>query len=187
MCDDADAYILVTDNITVGDNDNKTKAAFKNCHSFPRSEIHLNGEHVETADNLDLIMNMYNLTEYSDNYSDSTASLYHFKRQQPDPDNADLTTANSSSFKYKSRLVEKSTLEGASRVWKNAKIMVTLKYIGNFFSSLEMPLINTKLYLQLNWTKEIVISDSAGGTEFKITKTELYVPVVTLKLKTIIN
>ena len=83
-----DAYILVTGDITVVDGDENTKAAFKNCHSFVKSEILLNDEHVESADNLDLIMNMYNLIEYSDNYYDSTASLYQFKRQEPLPNNA---------------------------------------------------------------------------------------------------
>ena len=48
---------------------------------FIGCKIHLNNEHVEDSDNLDKIMNMYNLIEYSDNYSDSTASLYHYKRQ----------------------------------------------------------------------------------------------------------
>ena len=90
---------------------------------------------------------MYNLIEYSDNYSDSTASLYHFKRQEPPPNNADLTTANSSSFKYKSTLLENSTADNAHRVWTNTKIIAPLKYISNFFRSKELPLINTKLYI----------------------------------------
>ena len=76
MHDYANAYVLATGDITVVVGDANTKAAFKNCHPFIKSEIHLNDEHVETADNLDFIMNMYNLIEYSDNYSDSTASLY---------------------------------------------------------------------------------------------------------------
>ena len=83
LCDYADAYILVTGDITVVGGDVDTKVAFKNCHPFVASEIHLNDERVESADNLDLIMNMSNLIEYSDNYSDSTASLYQFKRQEP--------------------------------------------------------------------------------------------------------
>ena len=134
LVDYADAYILVTSNITVVGGDNNTSAAFKNCHPFTRSEIHLNDEHVETADNLDLIMNVYNLIEYSDNYSDSTASLHHFKRQEPGLNNAELTINNSSSFKYKSGLLGNSTADGANRIWKNAKIIVPLKYISNFFN-----------------------------------------------------
>ena len=58
LCDYADAYILVTGNITAEGGNENTKAAFKNCHLFVKSEIHLNDEHVEASDNLDLIMNM---------------------------------------------------------------------------------------------------------------------------------
>ena len=145
---------------------------------------------METAGNLDLIMNMYNLIEYSDNYSDSTVSLYHFKRQEPLPNNVNLTVADSSSFKYKSHLlgnlaevaaVVNPNIPQVHRIWKNAKIIVPLNYISNFFRSLELPLINTKLYIQLNWNKNSVISDAPEVTTFKITKTKLYVPVVTLK------
>ena len=54
--------------------------AFKNCAPFTRCVIHMNDEHVETAENLEMIMPMYNLLEYSDNYADSSGSLYRFKR-----------------------------------------------------------------------------------------------------------
>ena len=180
LCDYSDACILVTGNIKVTGGDENTKAAFKNCHPFT-SEIHLNDEHVETTDNLDLIMYMYNLIEYSDNYSDSAASLYHFKRQEPFPNNANLTTAGSYSFKYKSDLLGNATVENGNAVWKNVQIMVPLIYTSNFFRSLELPLINRKQYMKLNWTKNSVISDGARNTTFQITKTELHVPVVTLK------
>ena len=125
---------------------------------------------------------MYNLTEYSDNFSDSTASLYHYKRQEPLPNNANLTTAGSSSFKCKSDLLGNEAEDGNNLLWKNAQIIVLLKYISSFFISLELPLINTKLYIQLNYTKNSVISAvHADDSTIKITKTELYVPVVTLK------
>ena len=57
--------------------DEKTKIALKNCGIFTKSVIHLDDEHIETADNLDLVMGLYNMIEYSDNFSDSTASLHH--------------------------------------------------------------------------------------------------------------
>ena len=104
MCDYADAYILVNGDIAVTEADDNTRVAFKNCHPFVNCKIHLNDEHVEDSDNLDIIMNMHNLIEYSD----SVASLYQFKRQEQSYDNAnpkdivDLTVDNSSSFKYKS-------------------------------------------------------------------------------------
>ena len=183
---------MVTGNITVARGTVNTKVAFKNCHPFIGCKIHLNDERVEDSDNLDIIMNMYNLIEYSDNYSDSTASLYHFKRQNPLPNNAELTVADSFSFAYKSNMLGKSSniVLNAPRVevippnenatWKNSQIMVSLKYISPFFRSLELPLINTKLYIQLNYTENSVTSDNAGTSTLKITKTELYVPVVTL-------
>ena len=133
---------------------------------------------------------MYNIIEYSDNYEDSTASLYHFNRQEPLLSNVVLTVAGSSSFKYESDLLGRPTnitlaniLDGLNLIWKNAKIIVPLKYVSSLFRSLELPLINTKLYIQLNYTKNSVIStiDAANSSTFKITKTELYVLFVTLK------
>ena len=67
LCDYSDAYILVTGNITVSGGDDDMRVAFKNCHSFTRAVVHLNDELVDTAENLDLIVNMYNLIEYSNN------------------------------------------------------------------------------------------------------------------------
>ena len=180
LCDYADAYISVTGNITVEGVDNNTKAAFKNYYPFIKGKINLNNTHVDESDNLDLIMNMYFLMEYSDNYSDSTASLYKFKRQEPLDNNANLTFVDSASFKCKSNLLGNANVENNNAVWKNAKIIVPLKYISSFFRSLELPLIKTKLYIELNYTKNSVISDNAGAKSFKITKAELYVPVVTL-------
>ena len=103
----------MTGNITaVGGNAN-TNVAFKNCHPFTRSVIHLNDEHVDTAENLDLTMNLYNLVEYSDNYADTTASLYQYKRPQQPKTNAggldDVATGNLSSLKYKSSFLKGTT------------------------------------------------------------------------------
>ena len=87
---------------------------------------------------------------------------------------------DSSSFKYKSNLLGNAIAEDGNAVWKNAKIIVPLKYISSFFRSLEMPLSNTKLHIELNYSKNSIISNNAGNSTFKTTKTELYVPVVTL-------
>ena len=59
---------------------------------------------------------MYKLIEYSDYYSDFTASLYQYKRQEPLAGNANLTVAGSSSFKYKSDLLENATAEDGNAV-----------------------------------------------------------------------
>ena len=118
--------------MTVVGGDENTRAAFKNCHPFIKGKIHLNDTHVDESDNLDLIMNMYNLIEYSDNYSDSNASLYQFKRQEPLDNNTDLTIAGSSSFKYKSNLLGNSIAESNNAVSKNAKIIVPLNIFDHF-------------------------------------------------------
>ena len=66
LCDYSDVYILVTGNITVTSGNGNTKVAFKNCAPFTRCVTHINDEHVETAENLDIITSMYNLLESSE-------------------------------------------------------------------------------------------------------------------------
>ena len=78
-CDYSDAYILVTEDIKIADIVADTNVASKNCVPFTGCVTHVNAEHGETAENLDIIIPMYNLIEYSDNYADSSGSLYQFK------------------------------------------------------------------------------------------------------------
>ena len=75
LCDYFDAYIIVTEDIKIADIAADTNVAFKNCAPFKRCATHINDEHIETAENLDISIPMYNLIEYSDNYSDSSGSL----------------------------------------------------------------------------------------------------------------
>ena len=75
LCDYSDAYILVTGNIKVQNGNDATRVAVKNCCPFTRASFKLNNGQVDTADNLDLTMNLYDMLEYSDNYADTTASL----------------------------------------------------------------------------------------------------------------
>ena len=82
LCDYSDAHILVTGDIKVAGIAANTNVAFKNCAPFTRCVTHINDEHLETAKNLDIIMPMYNLIEYSDNYADSSRSLNQFKRYE---------------------------------------------------------------------------------------------------------
>ena len=82
LCDYSDAYIFVTGDIKVAGVAANTNVVFKNCAPFTRCVTHINDEHVETAENLDIIMPMCNLIEYSDNYADSSGSLYQFKRDE---------------------------------------------------------------------------------------------------------
>ena len=94
---------------------------------------------------------------------------------------ANVTTDDSSSFKYKSSFFKPLTAAD-NGVFKDVKTAVPLKYLSNFWRSLEMPLINCKIHLELNWSKDCVMSTIADTT-FKITNTKLYVPIVTLSSK----
>ena len=122
---------------------------------------------VNTPDNLDLTKSLYNMLEYSDNYADTTGSLYQYKRPESRDANGNVVNLVStlSSFKYQSGLVQKQLttpnsenvpantdrdFANAHRIWENIKIVVPLKDISNFFRNLELPLINTKLYMELN-------------------------------------
>ena len=181
LCDYAEAYILVNGTIRGTGGNNNTRLGFKNCAPFTKCNLEINDEHVDTAENLDIVMPMYNLIEYSDNYQDSSATLYQYKRDEPPEDNAlaDLTANNWSSFKHKiSLLGDRNVVGGIVRL--NVKIVVPLKYLSNFFRSLEMPLINCKIKLNLTWKKECVLSTDDGNAVFIINDTKLYVPVVTL-------
>ena len=133
-------------------------------------------------------MPMYNLIECSDNYSDTSGSLWQFKRDEI-TNNADVANDNNaSSFKYKSSLIGNT---GNSGTKNGVKIAVPLKYLSNFWRSLEMPLINCKVELSLKWIENCVLTTAAIGANanattgadnatFTITDTKLYVPIVTL-------
>ena len=129
---------------------NDTRLALKNCSPFTKCNLEINDEHVDTAENLDIVMPMYNLIEYSDNYQDSSATLCQYKRDEPPEADAvaDLTANNSSSFKYKISLLDDTNVVGGI-VRLNVKVVVPLKYLSNFFRSLEMSLINCKIKLNL--------------------------------------
>ena len=113
LCNYSDAYILVTGDIKVAGVAADTNVAFKNCVPFTRCVTHINDEHVETAENLDIIMPMYNLLGYSDNYPDSSESLHHFKRDES-PMNGrnslNFTLDSTTSFKYKASLLGKQLM-----------------------------------------------------------------------------
>ena len=178
LCDYAEAYILVDGTIRAANALNATRLALKNCVPFTKCNLEINDEYFDTAENLDIVMPMYNLIEYSDNYQDSSATLYQYKRDKPPEDDAvaDLTADNSDSLKYKIKLLVNVTevagdAAGVRRL--NVKVVVPLKYLSNFFRLLEMP-------LNLTWKKECVLSTGAGEAIFIINDTKLYVPVVTL-------
>ena len=130
-------------------------------------------------------MPMYNLLEYSDNHSDTSGRLWQFKKDgQPIGNNEgfnNLTANNSLSFKYKANLIDDTVADGANRKKEDTKIAVPLKYLCNFWRSLEMSLINCKVEFSLGWYEEYILSTSGIAGAFTITDAKLYVPIVTLK------
>ena len=181
LCDYAEAYILVDGIIRAAAADGSTRLALKNCVLFTKCNLEINDEHVDTDENLDITMPMYNSIEYSDNYQDSSATLYQYNRDEPPEANAinDLKTNTSSSFKYKVELLSNPVVaNNIARI--SVKVVVPLKYLSNFFRSLEMPLINCKIKLNLTWKKECVLSTDTCDAVFIINDTKMYVAIVTL-------
>ena len=119
-------------------------------------------------------MLMYNLIEYSDNYSDTSGSLWQFKKDEI-ISNANVTNNNDApSFKYKASIIGDTRDNGTKN---KVKIAVLLKYLTNFWRSLEMPLINCKVELSLKWYERCLLTVASTAT-FKIIDAKLYVPIV---------
>ena len=158
MCDYAEAYILVDGTIRAAAANANTRLALKNCVPFTKCNLEINDEHVDAAENLDIVMPMYNLIEYSDNYQDSSATLYQYKRDEPPEGDPipNYVVDNSSSFKYKVELLGDPVVAN-NIARRNVKVVVPLKYLNNFFRSLEMPLINCEIKLNLTWKKMRII------------------------------
>ena len=185
LCDYSGAYILVKGTITItgaGDDaaarqaDERDKGeVFKNCAPFTKCISKINNTQVDNAKDIDIVMPMYNLIEYSDNYAKTSGSLWQYYRDEP---NNNL--ANSKSFKFKVKITGKTP---AADNEKDVEIMVPLKYLSNFWRTLEIPLINSEVNLILTWSSTCVITNSTEAGTFEITDTKLYVPVVTLSTK----
>ena len=124
------------------------------------------------AKDIDIVMSMCDLIEYSDSYSKTSGSLWQYYK---DVQNDNLT--QSESFKPKIKITEKTPATGNT---KDVEIIVQLKYLTNFWKILEMPLINCEVDLILTWSTACVISSATGETKFEMTETKLYVLVVTL-------
>ena len=145
---------------------------FKNCAPFTKCISRINYTGIDNAQDIDTVLPMYNLIEYSDNYSKTSGGLYQYYKDKPNNNIAD-----SESFKSKIKITGKTPDDGNT---KDVEIIVPLKYLSNFWRTLEMPLINCEVNLILTWSKDCVISSATGETKFAITETKLYVPVVTL-------
>ena len=185
LCDFVDSYILVKGKITItgaGDDaaarqaDERDKGVtFKNCAPFTKCISTINNTDIDNAHDIDIVMPMYNLIEYSDNYSKTSGSLWQYYKDDP---NDNLT--GSKSFKCKVKITGKTHADGNT---KDVEIIVPLKYLSNFWRALEMPLVNCEVNLILTWSEDCVITNSTGEEKFAITETKFYVPVVTLSTK----
>ena len=217
LCDYSDAYILVKGTITVtapGANNNANNIRdkrnrsliLKNNNPFVSCITRINGELIEDADDLDIVMSMYNLLEYSNNYRKAIRSLYNYYRDELSDDAYDnnfdnIKVVNSNTFTYKNKIIGNTYNVNAGAqgydVNKNGtqevELAVPLKYLGNFWRVLNIPLISCEVSLELKWDKNCIITsleqgDIAGdnrdnaptGARLAINDCKLYVPVVTL-------
>ena len=204
LCNYSDAYVWVKRKITVtNENDNTNfnkELTLKNNTPFISCISKINSELVENAEDFDITMPMYNLLEYSKNYEKTSGSLFNYYRDDPseliigDGDNAiNISIRNSKSFDYKTEIT--GSLDAGEDEKEDVTIAIPLKYLGNFWRSLDIPLINCEITLILSRYKECVLVgrafrgppaaaanriNSPTSAKFEITDCKLYVPVVTL-------
>ena len=139
-------------------NNANEKVIFKNCHQFTACITEINNTQIDDAQKIDVIMPMYNLIEYSDAdaYLKTSGSLWQYYRDEPALDNNNIIidfpddNNNSASFEFKQQRTGQTGNSGT----KDIEIMVPLKYLSNFWRTLEMPLINCEIGLQLKWPKK---------------------------------
>ena len=160
LCDYSDAYILVKRNMTVNNtldvgaaaNNTNRKVIFKNCALFSNCISKISNTEVDNAEYIVIVMPMYNLIEYSDNYPKTSGSLWQYCKDIPAVNNAgnivDFTATNTTdSFKFKTKITGQTNNDGEIN---GVEIMVPLKYLSNFWRTLKMPLINCEVELILN-------------------------------------
>ena len=157
---------------------------FTNCAPFTNCISEINSTQVDNAKDIDIVMPMDNLIKYSDKYSKTSGSLWQNCLDIPAVDNnntiVDFTENNlTDSFNFKVKITGQTGNGGI----KNVEIMVSLKYLSNFWRTLEMPLINCEVNLILTWSANCVIVSANNANQnatFAITNRRLYVPAVTL-------
>ena len=200
LCDYSDAYVWVQGTITVTDPNNNAnfdrRLTLKNNAPFISCNSKINSELVENAEDLDIVITMYNLLEYSKNYEKTSGSLFNYYRDEPSEDEIandngaiNISIRNSKFFDYKTKIV--GTLAN-NVLEKEVTIAVPLKYLGNFCRSLDIPLINCEITLALSFYKECVLVgrafrgppaaaanriNSPTSAKFEITVCKLYVPI----------
>ena len=123
--------------------------AFKNCVSFINCITKIDGTTIDDAEDLDLVMSMKNLIEYSSNFSETTESLWFYSKDEETKFNATIANNSFKSFECKTKLLGNAEADGANEILKNATIGLSLKCVSNFWRSLQMLLINSKIKLKL--------------------------------------
>ena len=144
LCDYNDAYILVkgtiiVNNIAAADADSNytnKKVIFKNCAPFTNCTSEINNTQVDNAKDIDIVMPMYNLIDYSNNYSKTSGSLWQYCKDIPEVDNnnaiINFTENNfTNSFNFKVKMTGQTGDDGT----KYVEIMVPLKYLSNFLEN----------------------------------------------------
>ena len=228
LFDYSDAYILVKGKIVVtapGVNNNANNirdkrnrpVVLKNNAPFVSCITRINGKLIEDADDLDIVMLMYNLLEYSKNYGKTIGSLYNYCRDELSDDANDnnfgnIKVVNSNTFNYKNEIIGNTydvdaripNADGNGQInnriyiannegTQEIELAIPLKYLGNFWRALNIPLISCEISLELKWDKNCVITskeqrnigggnrdNAPTGAMLVIKKCKLYVPVVTL-------
>ena len=159
LCNYSDAYVWVKGKITVtnpNDNANFNKElTLKNNAPFIWCISKINSELVENAEDLDIVMPMYNLLEYSKNCEKTSGSLFNCYRDEPSEitigagnNVINISIRNSKSFDYKTEIT--GSLDAGEDEKEDFTIAIPLKYLGNFWRSLDIPLINCKITLILS-------------------------------------
>ena len=192
LCDYSDAYNLVKGTISVNNtagagvplNNTNKKVIFKNCAPFTNFISEINNTQIDNAKDIDIVIHMYNLIEYSDNYAKTTGNLWQYCKDIPALNvNDEIIAFNvnntTDSLKFRAKITGETEDDGT----KDVEIMVPLKYLSSFWRTLEMRLINCEVNLILTWSSSCVLVASSTQNQnatFAITDTKLYVPVVTL-------
>ena len=167
LCEFSDSYIVVKGTITVTDPNDASydkKLALKNNVPLTSCTSKINNTLIDNAEDLDIVIPMYNLLEYSKNYRKTTGSLWNYYRNKPnrgiggENNNVNYSIKDSKSFDYKTNITGK--LEG-NNTEKKIEIVVPLKHLSNFWRTLDMPLINCEINLILTWSENCVLTNKA--------------------------
>ena len=168
LCDYSDAYIVVKGTIIVtgaNNRDRKNRSlAFKNNAPFISCISKINNVLIDNAEDLDVVMLMYNLIEYSKKYSKTTGSLCYYYRDEPNNPPANNYNKdpikNPASSKYKNNIIGKTpNNDNGDNNKKDSEILVPLKHSSNFWRMLDMPLINCEINLIFTSSKNCILTD----------------------------